>query len=107
MSDFGEYLSRIRTEKGLSQQDLADALGMTQAAISQLESGKRVATPKTVKRLAEALQVDIEELAGEDEQSFELRALMRTAKGASPIAIRHANELLALTKRSEKKTNKE
>lgn len=107
MSDFGEYLSRIRTEKGLSQQDLADALGMTQAAVSQLESGKRIATPKTVKRLAEALQVDIEELAGEDEQGFELRVLMRTAKGASPKTIRQVTELLALAKRGEKKTNKE
>lgn len=106
MYDFGEYLSRIRTEKGLSQQDLADALGMTQAAISQLESGKRIATPKTVKRLAEALQVDIEELAGEDEESFELRALMRTAKGVSPKAIRQVTELLASVKRGEKKTNK-
>ena len=26
MSNFGEYLSRTRMEKGLSQQDLADAL---------------------------------------------------------------------------------
>ena len=107
MSNFGEYLSRTRMEKGLSQQDLADALGITQAAISQLESGKRIATPKTVKRLAEALQVDIEVLAGEDEQGFELRALMRTAKGASPKTIRQVAELLALAKRGEKKTNKE
>lgn len=107
MPDFGECLRRIRTEKGLSQQDLADALGMTQAAISQLESGRRVATPKTIKRLAEVLQVGIEELSGEDEQDFELRALMRTAKGASPKTIRQVTELLALAKRGEKGTSKE
>ena len=72
MADFGVRLRKLRAEKGMSQKDVADAVGMTQAAISQLESGRRVATPKTVKRLAEALGVDIEELAGEDEGEFEL-----------------------------------
>ena len=102
VSDFGERLRRIRTEKGLSQEDLANTLGITQAAISQLESGRRVATPKTVMRLAEALQTDIEDLAGEDEGDFELKALMRTAKGVSPQTIRRVTELLELAKRGEK-----
>ena len=102
MAEFGERLRKLRGEKGMSQKDVADAVGMTQAAISQLESGRRVATPKTVKRLAEAIGVDIEELAGEDEGEFELKVLMRTAKGVSPVTLRRITELLELAKRGER-----
>lgn len=44
MAEFAETLTRMRTEKGISQEELAKRVGVTQAAIWQYEN--RLATPK-------------------------------------------------------------
>ena len=44
MSFFSENLVRLRAEKGLSQEELAKRIGVTQSAIWQYENGE--ATPK-------------------------------------------------------------
>lgn len=44
MAEFAENLTRLRTEKGISQEKLADIVGVSQAAIWQYEH--RLATPK-------------------------------------------------------------
>jgi HTH-type transcriptional regulator, competence development regulator len=38
---FGEYIKNLRIEKGWSQRELASKIGITNAAISRLESSKR------------------------------------------------------------------
>lgn len=50
-------LSELRSEKNLTQIDLAYALGVTQQAVSRWESGKAVPTAKTIERLAVVLGV--------------------------------------------------
>jgi transcriptional regulator with XRE-family HTH domain len=42
-----------RQSKGLSQQDVAEAVGVQKAMISRLEKGKRVASMSLVARLVE------------------------------------------------------
>ena len=39
--DLGEYLIRMRSERGYSQRDLAEKSGISPAEISRVESGKR------------------------------------------------------------------
>jgi DNA-binding XRE family transcriptional regulator len=51
-----------RSYRGLSAKALADATGATPAAISQIESGKRQPSVDLLKRLAEALGVDMDDL---------------------------------------------
>jgi transcriptional regulator with XRE-family HTH domain len=46
----------------LSAKALADAAGITQAYLSQIESGKRDGTVGTMKKIAAALGVIIDEL---------------------------------------------
>jgi transcriptional regulator with XRE-family HTH domain len=46
----------------LSQRDLAEKVGSVQATISALESGRRKAQPRTLRRLAAALDVEPREL---------------------------------------------
>ena len=46
---------RLRTAKGLSQEDLARLLHTRKPAISRLESGRANPTIKTLQRVAEAL----------------------------------------------------
>ena len=56
---FGALLLRLRAAAGLTQQELASRAGLSTAAISALESGKR-RTPRfaTVELLAGALALD-------------------------------------------------
>ena len=56
---FGEILKRFRTDKNLSQQQLADMLFVERASIANWETGRR--TPDTVLllRIAKCLDVDV------------------------------------------------
>ena len=58
-------LRSLRQASMFSQRDLAVRSGSTQATISALESGRRTAQPRTVRRLAEALEVEPKDLLGE------------------------------------------
>jgi transcriptional regulator with XRE-family HTH domain len=61
-----ERLKSLRQERMLSQRELARAIGSVQAVISELELGKRRARPRTVRKLAEALEVEPHELVVSD-----------------------------------------
>ena len=57
-----EAVRRIRTMRGMNQVDLAKASGVAQNTISEIELGKREARPGTLKKLADALDVEIADL---------------------------------------------
>lgn len=59
---FAKNLKRIRKEKGLSQQKLANLLGMERSSISLYENGKRDPNFTFLIQIATALDVDINEL---------------------------------------------
>lgn len=54
-----ETLKRIRTMRGLNQVDLAKASGVSQNTISEIETGRREARPATLRKLANALDIEI------------------------------------------------
>jgi transcriptional regulator with XRE-family HTH domain len=58
----GMELRKLRKEYAWSQRDLARESGVAQDTITRLETGKREAQPRTVRRLAEALGVEPREL---------------------------------------------
>lgn len=55
-------LKTLRLKAGLSQKELADNVGIQQPNISEMECGKRKPTLDTVRRLAEALGIGVEEV---------------------------------------------
>ena len=55
-------LTRIREERGLSQQGLADASGVNKATINQIERGRRSPNLETLDKLANALAVEMADL---------------------------------------------
>ena len=57
-TSFGETLRRLRTEKGLSQQQLAVRLHMEHPSVANWEAGRRMPDAATVYQIAEALSVD-------------------------------------------------
>ena len=54
----GRNVRRVRIEKGLTQEELAERAGTSQFYISSLEAGLRNPTVVTVASLAQALGVD-------------------------------------------------
>jgi len=63
-------IRKLRTEKGWSQADLANAIGTKQSAIARLENAEYPGKPNisTLEKIANALNVDLEiNLAGERE----------------------------------------
>lgn len=52
-----------REYRGISQGALAEAIGISAAYLSQLETGKRTGTAEVLKALADALQLDLDDLA--------------------------------------------
>lgn len=53
-----------REHRGLTVKALAEAAGIAPAYLSQLETGKRDGTVATVKKLADALGVSVDDLVG-------------------------------------------
>ena len=51
-----------REFRGLTAKDLAKAAGITQAYLSQIETGKRDGTVGTMKKIAAALRLDLDDI---------------------------------------------
>jgi DNA-binding XRE family transcriptional regulator len=51
-----------REYRGLTQQQLADMVGMSKPYLSQLETGKRTGTTEVLSTIAEALDVSLEQV---------------------------------------------
>lgn len=58
----GDNVSRIRKERGLTQEGLSEISGLSQQYISGLERGKRNPTIVTIFEIAQALNVSHVEL---------------------------------------------
>lgn len=59
-----DRLKEVREGRGLSQKDLATRSGVHFNSISGIESGKRKPHPSTLRKLAAALEVEVEVLTG-------------------------------------------
>ena len=51
----GRQIKQFRENKGLTQEELADAAGLPQSHISRLENGKHTPTHLTIEKIAKAL----------------------------------------------------
>ncbi len=68
---FGEWLRRLRIERGYTQQQLGDMLFVGRSTISKWESGDRLPDIATISRLSECLNADVAELLRYTEQTDE------------------------------------
>jgi len=64
MTPFGARLRALRKSKGYTQATLGARCDLHQQAIQAIERGRRNPSPYTITRLADALSVPIEVLAG-------------------------------------------
>ena len=85
-SDFGERLAALREQRGLSQCQLAEAMGITQGSIARWEKRPVSMPPEQMLQLARVLGVSVRLLLGEEEMpkqpagpSGRLRSVLRAA----------------------------
>ena len=60
----GEKIREIRISKGMTQKELAAKLDTTQQNLAQYENGKRNPKLMTIQKIADALNVELDELMG-------------------------------------------
>ena len=70
MNVFGENLRKIRIQKGLSQDELAQLLGTSKQVISRYENNQRSPKVSVVADYAEKLGVSIETLTSEHDNGY-------------------------------------
>lgn len=58
-NDIGKKLKKLRLEKGISQEKLAEYVDMSREHISCIERGKHLATVETLYNLSKYFEVDI------------------------------------------------
>ena len=96
--ELGDYLIRVRCERGYSQRDLAEKSGISPAEISRVESGKRQkVSPSVLRALAETLVISypyLLQLAGYmDDPENATREMMNVDAEWANVAYRVSREL--------------
>ena len=106
---FAEMLQKLRTEKGLSQQRLADLLFVDRSTVASWETGRRVPDAVTMRRISDSLGVDVSILLNTNEVSGNRPVVMMVdnesiiLRGGKPIleqAIPNA-EIVCFTRPSD------
>jgi len=64
MRQFAEILVELRKEAKMSQQELADKLGVSRSTIGMYESGERAPTKEGMEAIADLFNVDMDYLYG-------------------------------------------
>lgn len=80
---FGMQMAKIRKQRGLSQAELADAIGVEQPTVSRLEREDEGATLRLYKAAAQALGISLAELFADEREMAEL-SLIQAFRGLSP-----------------------
>ncbi|MBQ9564498.1 MAG: helix-turn-helix transcriptional regulator [Synergistaceae bacterium] len=68
---FAETLRKLRTGKGLSQQDLAERMYVSRSAVARWENGSRMPDAMMISRLSRCLDMDAAALFHAAEESGE------------------------------------
>lgn len=84
---FGERLTATRTERGLTQADLAARAAISPSYLGQLEAGRYQPTLEILRNLSQALSISIDDLAFESAERHEQadRSLSRLVDAASVL----------------------
>lgn len=97
----GEQIRKYRSEMGLSQKELGDKLGVSQAMIAQYENGKRKPKIETQREIAYAIGIPLSKLNeklsfdidNDTEEGNELLVKNIIADGMKMSIIRDFNKL--------------
>ena len=90
-TSMGEIISTLRKEKGMTQKDIADQLGITDKAVSKWERDVAFPDTATIPKLAEILGISVEELmqakAAPDPANKDAERILNLVLKAVPLAM--------------------
>lgn len=91
---FGKRLAKVREDAGFTQSSLARAVGLSQSAISQIESGERNPSYDTIKQIADAMKLTPAYLVGGEVEGLtdNEKALFRQYRGLDDQAKRELEQ---------------
>lgn len=89
----GTRIRELREAQGLSQRDLAKAIGMARSLVGYVEAGTKVPTLTTVDAIAQALGVSLADLVADETPE---RGTTKRNQPAAEIVPDHCRRLLAL-----------
>jgi transcriptional regulator with XRE-family HTH domain len=92
----GAQIAQLRKARGMTQAELARAIGVSQQAVFAYELGERRPSILLLAKIAKALTVAVEDLIGLSKQAPARKGRL------SPRAMRHAERLQALTKTQQR-----
>jgi len=119
MGNFANVFKQLRIEKGFTQEQLANALGISRSAVGMYESGKRIPDSEDLEKFADFFNVDIDYLLGRSQQSTyyvnpetakvaqeildnkELSMLFDVSKDISPEDLKVVYQMVLALKRKE------
>lgn len=91
----GAHISVLRKEQGMTQAELARAIGVSQQTVFAYELGDRRISVLILAKLARTFGVPVEELMG-------MTRSPRPAQRLSPAGIRHAERYAQLSKTEQR-----
>lgn len=77
----------LRHAHGLSQQELADKIGVSKSSINMYERGDRVPRPNVQEALADYFNVDLDYLTGRSERTTRLVSAVAVPAGFEPLPV--------------------
>lgn len=93
---FNENLRWAREQKGLSQKDVAERIGVAKSTYSLYESGNREPNVQTIKKIADVLDVSADELLGIEPEPTTLGLLISMEMSIQKMSWMKSVSLLSL-----------
>lgn len=89
--NFNEIILDLRKERGISQQQVAEAIGISQSTIAKIEIGRNEATASTIRKLADFFGVSSDYILGLSEDFGSV-----SVQSSAPALSAEEKELLSL-----------
>jgi transcriptional regulator with XRE-family HTH domain len=89
----GDKIKNLRKEKGVTQQELANAVEVVQSTIGMIESGKKTGSPKTLKKIADFFDVTVDYLLANNEIKENVELSKKAERDIAKDLERTLNEL--------------
>tara|TARA_A100001035_G_scaffold280056_1_gene283766 strand:+ start:3281 stop:3598 length:318 start_codon:yes stop_codon:yes gene_type:complete len=102
LTEFGFQIERARKQKGLSQQEIAESLGMKQANYSKLVNGNRTMTAEIIDKLSAILDLNKEKLIADSGHNQSPAVLTRSIKELSQDSQKKISDYIELLKLQER-----
>jgi len=76
-----EKIKKLRQQQALSLSDLAKLTKLSRVTINRIENGKQKPMPRTIRRLAKALGVSVQEFTSEEAESHQGLEVLKSTLG--------------------------